>query len=627
MSLPPLLSMREVSISFAKKVLFEKLSLNLFPNDRICLIGKNGAGKTSLMNAIAGQIDFDSGERWVKPSATIGYLTQSESLPNDLLVKDFLSQNSKISDSKQYLIDVVCDNLGVNKNSYTDQLSGGLVRRVNLAAALVLEPEILLLDEPTNHLDLETIQWLENHLQTFKGALVLISHDRTFLEKTSNRVFWIRAGQIKINNQGYHNFDSWSQTIIDQENRELENLKKKFEMESAWLQTGVTGRRKRNIGRLHYLHELRSKIEVQRKVITSNQSRIRIAKFEEDEESPQVIMSFANVSYAVKNSDSNFKNEAQKTLFSDFSLKILRSERIGIVGRNGSGKSSFLKLMLGEILPQRGKIKLARDIKISYFDQSRSNLDLEASLQENLCGKSGEYVNLPNGKTRHICGYLQDFLFDPKDLKTIAKTLSGGQQNRLLLAKILANPGNFLILDEPTNDLDMDSLDILEEYLTNYSGTLIAVSHDRDFLDNIATSILAFEGNGVIKSSPGGYSDYIKKYAINSISKSPVLSKNQATQYNNFKAKIVSEEIGKVKSESNQNLGSSNHKSTYKVKIEIEKLLKKISLLEEKIHNLTAELSKTEERSSANLAQISLEIAKHQSDLEEAEAKWLDLES
>lgn len=625
MQLPPVLSIRNATVSYAKKVLFENLNLNIFPNDRICLIGKNGAGKTSLMNLIAGLIDSDCGERWVKPSCNIGYLTQNNELPIGLKISEFLSEDLLLNEDKNYLIDIVCSSLNIDKEAKTDKLSGGQAKRVCLARALICEPEILLLDEPTNHLDLETIEWLENYLRGFNGALMLISHDRTFLEKVSNRVFWIRAGQLKINNNGYKNFDAWSQTISNQEQREFENLAKKVEHESGWLQTGVTARRKRNIGRLHHLNDLRDKLEAQKKIIFSGQNSIKITSHSFEEESPQVIMNFNNVFLSAKSLDNSSKNLTQTSsqdliLFNEFSLRILRGERIGVVGRNGVGKSSLLKMMVGEISSQKGTVKPARDIKISYFDQNRSAIKPDMSLQEILCGEGGEYVHLGNGKTRHICGYLKDFMFDPQDTKTLAKTLSGGQQNRLLLAKTLASPGNFMILDEPTNDLDMDSLDILQQYLADYSGTLIVVSHDRNFLDNVATSILAFEGNGIIKQSLGGYSDYIEKYKPKVKEQKNSEKSESSSAAGASKASIV--ESNKKK---NDGIAENKPKSPYKVKIELEKLTQKIIDLEEKIQNLSLELSSTEERNPANLAQISIEIAKYQDDLKQAENRWLEL--
>ncbi len=605
MSNSPLLSIVDATISFAKKTLFENLTLHLFPRDRVCLIGKNGVGKTSLMNVIANLMDLDEGRRWINPSAVLGYLSQNEPLPKNITVGDFIAKNIKIDEHKSYLIDIVCQNLEIDKEAFTQNLSGGQKRRVNLAKSLVLEPDILLLDEPTNHLDLNIIQWLENYLQNYQGALLVISHDRKFLEKVSNKVFWLRAGNVKINNYGYKNFDEWSQNIVDHEQRELSNLEKKVSLESGWLQTGVTGRRKRNIGRLHFLEELRGKLQAQKQLVLANQKKIKFEIQKSDEDAPQIIVSFNNVSKSFNKDDEN-----KKILLDKFSLKIIRGERIGIIGQNGNGKSTFLKMILGEESADTGTVKPARDIEISYFDQERKAMQKDVTIQDVLCDSGSDYVQLANNKVRHICGYLKDFLFDPKDVTTLVNTLSGGQQNRLLLAKTLANPGNFLILDEPTNDLDMDSLDMLQDYLMKYQGTLLVVSHDRDFLDNVATSILAFEGDGIVTHHIGGYSDYLtyKEKSLIPEKIAEIISKNHKNFENSKEEKNISK------------------KFSYKHKIELEKSIEKIEKLENKILELSEELSETEDRNPANLAHISMEIAKLQLELNKVEERWLELE-
>ncbi|MFM7557048.1 MAG: ABC-F family ATP-binding cassette domain-containing protein [Alphaproteobacteria bacterium] len=596
MSKSPILALRNITIAFAKKTLFENLSLNLFLGDRICLIGKNGVGKSTLMQAIFGNIDLEANQRWIMPNAVIGHLTQSEKITENILISTYIKKDLKLDDHKEYLIDIICEKLQINKNLYTNEISGGQKRRVNLAKSLIFEPDILLLDEPTNHLDLEIIEWLENYLSQYKGALVIISHDRKFLEKVTNKIFWLRAGNIKINNSGYADFDNWSQNIIDFEKRELDNLEKKVELESGWLQTGVTGRRKRNIGRLHHLLELKGKLESQRKLVFANQNvmKINVAKSEED--APQVIMSFNNVSLEIQ----------QKKLIENFTYKILRGERIGIIGKNGVGKSSLLKLMINDLLPNSGTVKMARDIDFAYFDQSRTAIKPTSTIQEILCESGKDYVKMPNGKTKHIAGYLKDFLFDPKETQTLAGTLSGGQQNRLLLAKTLANPGNFMILDEPTNDLDMDSLEILENYLEKYQGTLVVVSHDRDFLDNIATTIIGFESDGVININLGNYSDYLAKH--------PKIKSDLIKNSNNKTLDLD------LKNEKNI------VKKTNKNKYQSSKILSKIEKIQNKINELNNELEFSEDRTASNLSLIAIEINNLQIELEKLEEEWLEFE-
>jgi len=610
MNKPPILSLRNITISFAKKILFENLDLNIFPDDKICLIGKNGVGKSTLMNAIAGTFEIDDGERWIAPNKILGYLTQSEKITTNLTVSEYIRDGLAINDEKEYLIDIICEKLKLDKNQITNQLSGGQKRRVNLAKSLVIQPDILLLDEPTNHLDLEIIEWLEDYLQQFNGALIIISHDRKFLEKISNKVFWIRAGQIKINQNGYKNFDEWSQNIIDFERRSLENLQKKVDLESGWLQTGVTARRKRNVGRLHFLQELKSKLMAQQKIVNANQNKMRIEFQKISEDAPQVILSFNNVSYEVSG----------KKLIENFNYKILRQERIGIIGKNGVGKSTFLKLMTGELAPQVGNVKMARDIKFSYFDQSRSLIKPTSTIQEILCENGADYVQLANGKTKHICGYLKDFLFDPKETQTLAGTLSGGQQNRLLLAKTLANPGNFMILDEPTNDLDMDSLDILEDYLEKYQGTLVVVSHDRDFLDNVATMIFGFEGDGIINHNLGGFSDYIVKYPRpkNALHATKNVTKDDRA--------LKANDTNQVKSTEQFSKDSGLAINKTKLRSEQAKINQKILQIQQKISDLNFELENDEDRNSSNLALINIAIANQQFELEKLEERWLEIE-
>lgn len=600
----PLLSIREGAISFAKKMIFEDLTIHLFAEDKICLIGKNGAGKTTLMNAIFGRIDLDSGVHFIAPKNAIGYLEQDERISKDVTVSQYLRENLDIDEHKEYLIDIVCQNLKIDKNQDTNSLSGGQRRRANLAKALIFEPNILLLDEPTNHLDLETIEWLEKYLNNYKGCLLIISHDREFLKKVTNKIFWLRAGQMMVNDQGYKNFNKWSGEIIEFETRTMQNLEKKVELESGWLQTGVTARRKRNIGRLHLLQDLRGQLQTQKRLVHANKNQMKINSFDDfDEDAPQVIASLNNAS----------KSYGEKNLIANLDLKILRGEKIGVIGKNGAGKSTFLKMLVKQVDPDNGNVKLARDLNFSYFDQDRSSLRRNITIKEFLCENEGDQVILAGGKTRHICGYLQDFLFDPKDIDTLISTLSGGQQNRLFLAKTLANPGNFLILDEPTNDLDMESLDILEDYLCSYKGTLIVVSHDRDFLDNVATSVLAFEGDTKIFANLGGYSDYISYKKENA---KVIIAQNDSS----------TKKYEKDESKKNFSQQKQGQKEVNRLKSELNKIPDKIERLEAKINELSEELNDPDNLNPTDIALISTEIGELQKKIDHHEVRWLEIE-
>ncbi len=612
----PVISIRNGTISFAKKTLFENLNLNLFAKDKVCLIGKNGVGKTTLINAIFGSIELDIGQRWVMPNCVIGYLSQNEEIPKNITVLQYIMQNLltdeietkesfvENSEHKSYLADIVCQNLQIDQNAYLENLSGGQARRARLARVLVLEPEILLLDEPTNHLDLSIIEWLERYLQNYQGSLLVISHDRKFLENISNKIYWLRNGNIKVNNLGYRKFEEWSNQIIEQEEREMINLEKKVALESQWLQTGVTARRKRNIGRLHYLQELKLQLKIKRQLVLGAKNNIQISDQDLKAESPHLIAVFSNVC----------KNFGDVKIINKFSIKILRGEKIGIIGKNGSGKSTLIKLLLGNIKPDSGKIKLAQDIAISYFDQQRIGIKPNLTIQNILCPSGSDYVFLANGKTKHICGYLQDFLFDPKDNKTLASTLSGGQQNRLLLAKTLSNPGNFLILDEPTNDLDMDSLDMLQNFLSDYVGNLLVVSHDRSFLDNVVSSILAFEDDGTISYHLGGYSDYLE--FKNRDKASNIIDKKEKRKADKLSNK---QEIKSINEQKTQ-------KISYKYIDELRKLPEKIEKLEKEIAKLSQDLIDGNYQNSSDMAFIHIEIANLQQKLDAAENRWLELE-
>jgi ATP-binding cassette subfamily F protein uup len=599
-----LIGLDNIHLTFGGKPLFEELRIHICEGDKICLIGKNGAGKTTLMRLIMGELELDGGQRFSLPGLTIGYLAQTVAHnPNDT-VKDFVLSGLKKEDrteAQHHLADRIIEPLDIPPEAAMGTLSGGQLRRSALARALVTQPDVLMLDEPTNHLDLGAIEWLEQYLAGYRGALVCVSHDRAFLAAISRKVFWIDRGMIRVCPGGYKEFDAWSEAIIEQEARELQNMQKKLAAEVDWTQGGVTGRRKRNQRRLGELYKLRDKLRNDKAAHAQRLKAIELDQLPPAQAS-KIIVEFKHVS-------KSFVREGKKLpILDDFNLRIVRGDRIGILGKNGSGKSTFLKLLTGEIEPDEGRVFRGKTVDIAYFDQNRVQLNPNKTLWDTLCPNGGDYVFLgpaDNKKPIHVCGYLKNFLFDPRVARDRVSTLSGGQQNRLMLAKLLTNPGNVLILDEPTNDLDMETLDMLQELLSDYEGTLLVVSHDRDFLDRTVTEVLAFEGDGKVEGYMGGYSDY---HAARKLAMKPAARESKATP-------VVVEKEKKPK-------------MSFKFVHELEKLPGKIAALETEIDALRELMADADlyirdpeifDRSSRRMA-----MAQH--DLEQAEMRWLELE-
>ncbi|MBS0271157.1 MAG: ATP-binding cassette domain-containing protein [Proteobacteria bacterium] len=494
-AIPPLLTLNHAQLTFGARVILEDVSLSLFPRDRVCLVGRNGSGKSTLLKVLAGTLELDKGERFIKPGLKVGILDQTLAPSQPISIFDYLKTELP-KDLEDYVLEEILSHLKLTPQRLLSTLSGGRSRRVMLAKALIGKPDLLLLDEPTNHLDLATIEWLEEILKAYTGAILMISHDRTFLSKLSQRTFWLDRGELRTLEKGFPFFEEWAEDIVEHEIRTQEKLSQKIAQETEWLHRGVTARRRRNMGRLRNLLSLRQE--------------------KRQHQGPQGGVSFTTQeapmgSKLVIEAKHVFKSFNTKPLVKDFSCRILRGDRIGIIGPNGSGKTTLIKLLIGENTPDQGHIRRAKNLDLAVFDQTQSSLDLELNPWQTLCEQGGDQV-LVQGEPRHVMGYLQDFLFDRKQALTPLKNLSGGEKNRLLLAKILAKPSNLLVLDEPTNDLDMETLDLLQEYLAEYQGTLILVSHDRDFLDRTSTHILAFEGEGHIQMYVGGYTDYATQH-------------------------------------------------------------------------------------------------------------------
>ena len=518
MAAPPLLSISDIGVNLGDRWLLRHVDLSLSAGDRLALVGRNGAGKSSLMKLIAGSQEPDEGSRWVAPGVQVAYLPQTPTFSGSMSLASYVIQGLKnepengpenglgrdenISDS-MHRADAMLMRMNMDPARMTDGLSGGERRRVSLARALITNPDILLLDEPTNHLDLPTIEWLEGLLKERGGALVLISHDRAFLRSLGNGIIWINQGNLRRREGAFEQFEDWSEGIMTEESVRLRKLDKRIADETRWSHQGISARRKRNQGRMRELAELR----VQRIRDGGSMSRQMSMTTGNAEGGGQVVLEARNITITVPGAT---PQDEPHMLVSHFNAIVKRGDRLGIVGPNGAGKSTLLRVMLGEMEPSAGHVKIGFGLLPAYFDQNRTQLNPDANPWTTLCPDGGESVEV-GGKPRHVTSYLRDFLFDDHKMTQRVGTLSGGEQNRLMLARIFAQPHNFLVLDEPTNDLDLESMDLLQEVVADYDGTVMIVSHDRDFLDRTVSGVLAFEEQGRITPHAGGYSDYLSR--------------------------------------------------------------------------------------------------------------------
>lgn len=598
-----LLSVENAHISFGKKEIFKDLTFHIHENAKIALVGRNGSGKSTLMKIIMGVLELDEGERWQASGLTIGYLEQEAKFKPEQTIFDYVFEgvDSDDKDMQAYKVEMVVQPLELDVTKKMSHLSGGQLRRASLAKALVEEPDILLLDEPTNHLDLHIIEWLENYLLGFPGTILCISHDKRFLSTVTNKIFWLDRGNLRVAPKGFSYFEEWSEMLIAQEERELRNRQKALEQELEWANRGVKARRKRNVRRLELIRAEKDKLKADKSSFNRMMAKIEVQPIESTLNS-RVAAEFFKVS----------KSYGDLTLLDQFSLRIMKGDRIGILGKNGSGKSTFLKMLVGEIEPDQGKIKRAFNMEFSYFDQKRKALKPDHSIQRVLCPEGGDYLDV-RGKSRHVCGYMKDFMFDPGQVRDPVKILSGGQQNRLLLAKILAEPKDFLILDEPTNDLDMDTLEMLEEILSQYEGTLIIVSHDRDFLDQTVTKILGFEGDGKVLGCIGGYSDYLEMLA----------KEKKEEKEQQLKEAPIAEEKKENKSKQKPT------KLSYKLQYELEQLPEKMDQLSKEIVEIEAFLAQDDAYTidPGRFNTLSLSLGEKKELLDSYETRWLELEN
>ena len=524
----PLIRLDNVSLNFGTHVLLDDVELVLEKGSKIGLLGRNGAGKTTLMKIIAGSVTPDEGDRWLRPGVEVAWLEQSLPDAGNQTVYDTVAGGlaqvgellkqyhhliteykhtdaAKLEDIQGQLearhgwslgqkVDTIITQLSLPADKLMSELSGGWRKRVALARALVKEPEVLLLDEPTNHLDIPAIEWLEKQLQDYRGAILLVTHDRTFLHNIANKIVELDRGHLYQFDGSFERFLRYRQQQLAAEEKSNKLFDKKLAQEEVWIRQGIKARRTRNEGRVRSLEAMREKRGDRRNLQKKASFKLSAA-----ENSGKIVAELTDITHSF----------GDRLVINAFSTTVLRGDRIGIVGANGAGKTTLLKILLGKLQPDQGKLRQGTKLEIAYFDQLRENLDLEKNLIENVCDGQ-DFIEI-NGQKKHAISYLSDFLFTPDRIRTPAKALSGGEQNRAILAKVFRKSANVLVLDEPTNDLDIETLELLEDILLKFKGTVLLVSHDRQFMDNVVTSLMVFEGNGVINETVGGYSDWSRK--------------------------------------------------------------------------------------------------------------------
>ncbi len=497
MARPPLLQLTDIALTFGGDPVFSDLSLVVQPGDRVALVGRNGSGKSTLMKVMAGIVDADRGAVVAAPGTNVGYMEQDPVLDGFASLGDFATQD--LDPSETYKIDMVAEGLKLRLDTAVSAASGGERRRAALARLLAQDPDLMLLDEPTNHLDIEAIGWLEHHLASTRSAFVLISHDRAFLTALTRATLWIDRGVVRRQEKGFADFEAWRDKTWDDEDLARHKLDRKIKAEARWAVEGISARRKRNMGRVRALGDLRQ----QRADMIRRQGTAAMA-LEGGPQSGKRVIEARGIT----------KSFGDRTILRPFDLRVLRGDRVAFVGPNGVGKTTLLKMLTGEVAPDAGSVQHGTGLEMAVFDQTRSALDPDLSLWESLTGDPEMRVSgqadqvMVRGTPKHVVGYLKEFLFSDAQARAPVRSLSGGEKARLLLARIMARNANLLVLDEPTNDLDIETLDLLQELLSDFPGTVLLVSHDRDFLDRVATTTIAMEGDGRAVAYPGGWSDY-----------------------------------------------------------------------------------------------------------------------
>ena len=592
----PLLFLQDIRLTFGGTPLFEGAELSLAEGERLCLVGRNGSGKSTLLKIAAGLIESDSGTRFIQPGATIRYLPQEPDFTGFATTRAFVEAGLAPGDDRHrahYLL----GQLGLNGEEATTRLSGGEARRAALARVLAPAPDILLLDEPTNHLDLPAIEWLESELKAMRSALVLVSHDRRFLAGLSKTTLWLDRGRTLLLERGFADFEAWRDERLEEEEIAQHKLDRKIAMELDWVRYGVSGRRKRNQGRLAALAELRRQRREQRRLAGNVRMSVGTA-----ENSGTLVIQAKHIA----------KSYGELTAVRDFSIRVQRGDRIGVVGANGSGKTTLLNLLTDRMAPDKGTVALGSNLVLAVLDQGRASLNPETRLRDVLTGGRGDTVMVA-GQPRHVISYMKDFLFASEQARTPVGVLSGGERGRLLLAKVLATPSNLLVLDEPTNDLDLETLDLLQEMIADYPGTVLLVSHDRDFLDRTVTSVLMAEGGGRFVEYAGGYTDMVAQ-------------RGEGVQ---AKAAVTAQPARARAVPGPKPLAAAKRRLSFKDKHAFQDLPVRIAALEAEIAALQKELADKSlyARDPNRFAEAASRLSTLQSELAAAEDHWLEIET
>ena len=592
-----LITFKDFKMSQSNKVLLDNVNLSIHQFDRIVLVGENGCGKSSLLNLLKNKEECDAGGIWIAPNLKIDYLEQDPPEPSINNLLEFLSQDNQHPNLSR--TQEIIEELNLQKMSFEKKLSGGEIRKIYIAKLILSEAELLLLDEPTNHIDLPTIDWLEQKLLSLNKTLIIVSHDQEFLRKTSTKTFWIHNTKIIKREGPYNDFQNWTNDVIEIEKVKTHKLRQKIKSEKQWAVEGISARRKRNMGRLRDLEKL-SKTYEKTKVTIKNPLDITLNKT--NESALNIIETF-DLSFSYK------ENDESKDIFSDLNLKIRRDDRIGIIGANGSGKSTLVKILQGMHSPKTGRIKFGENVNIKYFDQNKKSINLNktpwSTLAENV-----DYVDFMGDKI-HVLSYLRKFLFGEKKSTQSNSTLSGGEKVRLSLAKLFLNKHNFLILDEPTNDLDFDTLNLLKTAIKNYDGTVLIISHDRFFLDNTVEKLLVFENNNRILKHEGNFSDYYEKFGLEKLK----------IVNNPVKTKISNKKITPKKTINKKKMSFKDTYDLEMVPLKIQKLEKELKKYETMLND--KDLFKNDRQT---FDKAIIEVTNIKKIISELENKWLELQ-